>query len=143
MCFYRTISHSHQIISHICKLYIDIDINYITVRINSHFYFGTSLCVCLIGKLVFGIREARLDLFPKTTKTERPNIDFKKTQKTKLLLASFKNSLWWVHDFDPCSGHHISFPLTLGGRGRKMTPLIYPLIFENFFGHEMGRYGSY
>ena len=33
--------------------------------------------------------------------------------------------------------------LVLGGRARKITPLIYPLIFENFFGHETGRRGSY
>ena len=30
-----------------------------------------------------------------------------------------------------------------GGRARKITPLIYPLIFKNFFGHETGRRGSY
>ena len=30
-----------------------------------------------------------------------------------------------------------------GGRARKITPLIYPLIFENFFGHETGRRGSF
>ena len=29
-----------------------------------------------------------------------------------------------------------------GGRARKITPLIYPLIFKNFFGHETGRRGS-
>ena len=33
--------------------------------------------------------------------------------------------------------------LVLGGRARKITPLIYPLIFENFFGHETGRRESY
>ena len=33
--------------------------------------------------------------------------------------------------------------LVLGGRARKITPLIYPLIFKNFFGHETGRRGSY
>ena len=31
----------------------------------------------------------------------------------------------------------------LGGRARKITPLVYPLIFKNFFGHETGRRGSY
>ena len=30
-----------------------------------------------------------------------------------------------------------------GGRARKITPVIYPLIFKNFFGHEIGRRGSY
>ena len=29
-----------------------------------------------------------------------------------------------------------------GGRARKITPLVYPLIFKNFFGHETGRRGS-
>ena len=29
-----------------------------------------------------------------------------------------------------------------GGRARKITPLIYPLIFKNFFGHENSRRGS-
>ena len=29
-----------------------------------------------------------------------------------------------------------------GGRARKITPLIYPLIFKNFFGHENSRHGS-
>ena len=33
--------------------------------------------------------------------------------------------------------------LVLGGRARKITPLIYPLIFENVFGHEIGRRGIY
>ena len=30
----------------------------------------------------------------------------------------------------------------LGGRAWKITPVIYPLIFENFFGHENSRRGS-
>ena len=30
-----------------------------------------------------------------------------------------------------------------GGRARKITPLIYPLIFENFFGHENSRCESF
>ena len=30
-----------------------------------------------------------------------------------------------------------------GGRARKITPVIYPLIFENFFGHENSRRGSF
>ena len=30
-----------------------------------------------------------------------------------------------------------------GGRARKITPLIYPLIFKNFFGHETGRRKSF
>ena len=30
-----------------------------------------------------------------------------------------------------------------GGRARKITPLIYPLIFKNFFGHENSRRESF
>ena len=30
-----------------------------------------------------------------------------------------------------------------GGRAQKIAPLIYPLIFENFFGHETGRRKSF
>ena len=30
-----------------------------------------------------------------------------------------------------------------GGLARKITPLIYPLIFKNFFGHETGRRKSF
>lgn len=29
------------------------------------------------------------------------------------------------------------------GRARKITPLVYPLVFENFFGHENSRRGSF
>ena len=45
------------------------------------------------------------------------------------------------------SGQICSWPgavsFLLGGRARKITPVIYPLIFKNFFGHEIGRRGSY
>ena len=30
-----------------------------------------------------------------------------------------------------------------GGRARKITPVIYPVIFKNFFGHETGRRKSF
>ena len=30
-----------------------------------------------------------------------------------------------------------------GGRARKITPVIYPLNFKNFFGHETGRRKSF
>ena len=30
-----------------------------------------------------------------------------------------------------------------GGQARKMTPVIYPLVFKNSFGHENSRRGSY
>ena len=33
-------------------------------------------------------------------------------------------------------------PFLAGGQARKITPVIYPLIFKNFFGHETGRRGS-
>ena len=33
--------------------------------------------------------------------------------------------------------------LGFGGRARKITPLVYPLIFKNFFGHETGRRKSF
>ena len=34
-------------------------------------------------------------------------------------------------------------PFWVGGRGRKTTPVIYPLIVKSFFGHENSRRGSY
>ena len=45
------------------------------------------------------------------------------------------------------SGQICSWPgavsFFLGGRARKITPVIYPLIFENFFGHENSRRESF
>ena len=37
----------------------------------------------------------------------------------------------------------VGLAFRVGGRGRKITPLVSPLIFEHFFGHETGRCGSY
>ena len=39
--------------------------------------------------------------------------------------------------------HGVGGNFGFGGRARKITPVIYPLIFEHFFGHENSRRGSF
>ena len=61
------------------------------------------------------------------------NIFFKK--------KSFSGHMFLEKSFSEKMG--LGSPFLAGGQARKITPVIYPVIFKNFFGHETGRRGSY
>ena len=54
---------------------------------------------------------------------------------------SFSGHIFLEKSFPEKMG--LGSPLWVGGQGREITPVIYPLVFKNFFGHETGRRGSF